>query len=83
MFGLMCIKLKMQTQTGHEQIRAGIRTGYVQIFTGIQNDTFRYCVRIEVRADTNRDTCRYELGYVQIRTVSVQIRQKYVSEYVY
>ena len=88
MFGRMCIKLQMQTQTGHEQIRAGIRTGYVQIFTGIQNDTFRYCVRLSyvqirtgIRADTNWDTCRYEL-YLS-RYGKNTYRSTYISTYKY
>ena len=52
----------MQTQPRHEQLRTGIRTRYVQIRTGYIQ------IRTMIRADTNRDTCRYELGYLQIRT---------------
>ena len=47
MFVRMCIKLQMQTQTGHKQIQTWIEPGYVQILTGI-------C------ADLNRDTCSCE-----------------------
>ena len=58
MFGRMGIKLQMQTQTGHKQIRTGI-------CADTNRDTYRYGlgyvqIRTGIRADMNRDTCRYE-----------------------